>query len=104
MGKIAEALCVKRQAVYQYIRGDVTASSRVLRLACERLGVQLRIKDQIFGSAAFSSVPVPKELDRVPVQLGLSKLFDKLKEEDFEARVVSRKGSTFTLEFKIRIA
>jgi transcriptional regulator with XRE-family HTH domain len=98
----AAKLGISRQMLYLYLKGKATPGGEVIEKACAEWKLTLTIKGNPFTGGAFASDANTRKEGTEPQQLSLLHLLDKLRNDQVEARIVSRKGGVFLLSLQIK--
>src|SRR5882724_3517638 len=97
--KAAELLNVKRQTLWLYLKEKATPGGDVLRRAFELWGIRLELSGCIITKESLGPEPQPRQ--KLPEQLSLLDLLDRLEDRQLEATVIGSREDYF--ELKVRI-
>jgi transcriptional regulator with XRE-family HTH domain len=98
--KAADALGVKRQTLWLYLKERATPGGDVLRRAFELWGITLRLQGCVITKESLGPEPAPRE--KLPEQLSLIDLLDGLEDRQLEATVIGRREDYFELKVRIK--
>lgn len=98
--KAAELLKVKRQTLWLYLKEKATPGGDVLRRAFELWGITLKLPGFVITRETLGPEPPPRE--KLPEQLSLIDLLDRIEDRQLEATVIGRREDYFELKLRIR--
>src|SRR6266478_4578400 len=87
--KAAELLKVKRQTLWLYLKEKATPGGDVLRRAFELWGITLKLPGFVITRETLGPEPPPPE--KLPEQLSLIDLLDRIEDRQLEATVIGRR-------------
>jgi len=99
---VAEKLDISRQMLYLYLNEKATPGGEVIQKACAEWKLTLTIKGNPFTGGAFATDANTRKGGSEPQQLSLLDILDKLRNDQVEAKIVSRKGGLFLLSLQIK--
>lgn len=98
--KAAELLKVKRQTLWLYLKEKATPGGDVLRRAFELWGITLKLPGFVITRETLGPEPPPPE--KLPEQLSLIDLLDRIEDRQLEATVIGRREDYFELKVRIK--
>lgn len=99
----ADKLKVSRQMLNRYLKGKSTPSAEIVKRACEEWKLTLSVRGFEFKGGAFETRPKRRSEASKVAQLNMLDLFEKIKNNQLEAKIVGREGDSFCLQLRIKV-